>query len=55
LYQDFTREKDFLDVLNYADDFGYVLWKSEQQKRLVLTVDGHEHVRSWLMSKSAKT
>ena len=48
LYQGFNREQDYQDVLKYANDFGYVLWKSDYKRIIVLSMDGHEHVRSWL-------
>jgi transcription initiation factor TFIIH subunit 4 len=54
LYQDFPRDQDYREVLNQAEDFGYVLWKSDAQKRLVLSADGHEHVRNWLKEKQKR-
>lgn len=51
LFQGF-REQEYKEVLEYASDFGYVLWKSDLKKTLVLTSDGHDNVRSWLKEKS---
>lgn len=50
LYQGFTREQDYSDVCGYAAEFGYILWQSDAQRLVVLSVDGHEHIRTWLKS-----
>jgi Transcription factor Tfb2 (p52) C-terminal domain len=42
----------FKDIIQYASDFGYVLWSSEPKKMIVLSSQGHEHVRNWLKNKS---
>ncbi|KAI8901971.1 transcription factor Tfb2-domain-containing protein [Globomyces pollinis-pini] len=55
LYQGFNREQDYRDVFKYASDFGYVLWHSDEKRLLILSMDGHEHVRSWLKDKTRKT
>ena len=51
LWLDITREQDYIDVRDYSEQFDYVLWKNDAQKRLVLTPDGHEAVKEWLMKR----
>jgi hypothetical protein len=51
LYQSFGREQDFREALQFAQDFDYILWYSEEKKMFVVTQDGNENVRAWFKSK----
>jgi hypothetical protein len=53
LYQEFTREKDYLDVCEYAANFGYVLWKLDKQRLVVLSLEGHDCIRAWLKERAS--
>ncbi|KAJ3386895.1 RNA polymerase II transcription factor B 52 kDa subunit [Entophlyctis sp. JEL0112] len=48
LYSDFSRAKDFEDVLTFARGLGYVLWSSHEKRMLVVTPEGHARVREHL-------
>ncbi len=48
----FNRVHDFNEVLKYADDFGYVVWKSEKKLMMFVSAEGHEHVKAYILQKS---
>jgi hypothetical protein len=51
LYEDFLRQEDYQEILKFAKDFGYVLWHSDIQRRLVVSEEGHEHVKTYIKQK----
>ena len=53
LWLDINREQDYVDVRDYSAQFDYILWKHDGHKRLVLTPDGHDAVKEWLMKRKA--
>ncbi|KAI9002328.1 transcription factor Tfb2-domain-containing protein [Gaertneriomyces semiglobifer] len=48
LYSDFPDSGQFRNVVEYAEPFGYVLWKSVKKRLLVVSEEGHEAVKSYL-------
>jgi hypothetical protein len=45
------RQEDYQEILKFAKDFGYVLWSSDIKRRLVVSEEGHEHVKSYIKQK----
>jgi transcription initiation factor TFIIH subunit 4 len=52
LYEQFLRQEDYNEVLKFAYDYGYVVWKSDSKRLLVVSEDGHENVKSFMRQKS---
>ncbi|KAI8919720.1 transcription factor Tfb2-domain-containing protein [Entophlyctis helioformis] len=52
LYQQFARDQEYRDVLKHATDYGFLLWNSEKKRMLVVSAEGHEHIKSMLKSRS---
>ena len=54
LYQQFARQEDYLDVLNYARDSDCLVWFLEKKRMLCVTAAGHESVRQYVKRKISK-
>nr|KAJ3422193.1 RNA polymerase II transcription factor B 52 kDa subunit [Polyrhizophydium stewartii] len=48
LYQMFSREQDYRDILKQATDFGYELWHSDAKRLIVVSNEGHEHIKAFV-------
>ncbi|KAI8816453.1 transcription factor Tfb2-domain-containing protein [Fimicolochytrium jonesii] len=47
LYTDFADLREFKDIMGYAEPNGFVLWRSEKGRMVVVTEAGHEHVKTY--------
>ncbi len=54
LYQQFSRQEDYLDVLQYAKDLGCLEWSLDKKRMLTVTAEGHENVREFVKRKINK-
>lgn len=48
MYESFLRQEDYAQVLKYATDFGYVLWESSARRMIMISDEGHEHVKNYI-------
>ena len=51
LYEQFLQQEDYNEILKFAYHYGYVIWKSDAKRLLVVSEDGHEHVKSYMKQK----
>ncbi|KAH6565356.1 hypothetical protein BASA50_005389 [Batrachochytrium salamandrivorans] len=45
LYQMFSGDQEYREILKYATDFGYELWHSDAKRLVIVSAQGHEHIK----------
>lgn len=53
LYNDFTSEQDYHDVLAYAHQLGVVRWENATRKLFFGTNEGHERIKGFIERRKA--
>ncbi|KAI9098222.1 transcription factor Tfb2-domain-containing protein [Phlyctochytrium arcticum] len=51
MYNDFPDLQEYKQLLEYAEPFGAILWKSDKKRILVVTEEGHEMVKAFKRRK----
>ncbi|KAJ3191336.1 RNA polymerase II transcription factor B 52 kDa subunit [Irineochytrium annulatum] len=54
LYQEFPRMQDYKDLKDYAAQYGYVTWFSDEKKMFVVSKEGHQRVREHYKKKTGE-
>ena len=49
LYNQFLSQADYDTVKNYADQQGVVAWCKDEKRTLVVTKDGHDDVKRYIL------
>ncbi|KAK5672436.1 RNA polymerase II transcription factor B 52 kDa subunit [Batrachochytrium dendrobatidis] len=54
LYQMFSGEQEYREILKYATDLGYELWHSDSKRLVVVSAEGHEHIKVFFSKQRNK-
>jgi transcription initiation factor TFIIH subunit 4 len=52
LYENFLRQDDYEEVLKYARGLNYVLWNYDLKRLLVISEEGHDHVKAFVKQRN---
>ena len=54
MYQQFMRQEDYDEILQYAKDLGGLMWASDKRRLLCVSLSAHENIRDYVKSKANK-